>query len=121
MSKNLRQCLKTMHLYCGSKCPKTKKSLLNDMSKNDIFFKAIYEIVNNISKNNIKLNSHQSKKLVKHVKIMKKILSKPKSKHTRRLLVKQSGGFLPILLPIVGGAIADLLVNVISKKSGISS
>ena len=116
MSKNLRNCLSSMSILTETKCKKLKRSILCDFSKNDKYFKAIFEIVLNLSENKMILTSHEKKKLNKHLKILEKILKNPKCKRKRSLAVKQSGGFLNILLPIVGTLITELISNAFSKK-----
>lgn len=105
--------MRTMHLFCDNKCPKIKKSLLNEMSKNDSYFKALFEIVNNIARKNVKLDTKTKKRLKKYKKLMYIILTRPKSKVKRAKAIKQSGGFLPIVLPIIGTVIAEVLSHVI--------
>ena len=114
MSKNLRKCMNKMHLVCDSKCPKLKKSILADMSKDNQYFRALYEIVHNIKLKNIKLTPSEKKKFKKYIKFMEEILKKPKNVRKRRQLVNQSGGFLPIILPILTSVISGLIGNAIS-------
>lgn len=121
MSKNLRECMKKMQLVCANKCPKLKKSVLKEMSKNELYFNALFEIIHNISHNKLKLKPSDKKKLKKFLKYMEKIARKPKSKRSRALLVKQSGGFLPIILPIVASAVTELISYAIRKKSDSNS
>ncbi len=113
MSKNLRKCMKNMHLVCDANCPKIKKSLLKEMSKNGHYFEALFEIVHNINLKNIKLKTAEKKKLKKFVRFMMMVLDKPKSKIKRSSLVNQSGGFLPVVLPILGTVLAEILGNAI--------
>ncbi len=83
------------------------------MSKHDCFFEAIYEIINNIYLENIKLSPPQKKQMKKYITLLNKIHCHPKHKTIRKKLVVQSGGFIPILLPIVAGVVTDLISNVI--------
>jgi hypothetical protein len=46
-----------MNMVCETKNTKVKKSLLNAMSCEDCYFKALFEIVTNISKGNLKLTN----------------------------------------------------------------
>lgn len=125
MSLNLRKCMKAMHLFCDAKSKRVKKSILADLSKNDCFFEAIFEIVNNIYLRNVEKNyqmsSLEKKKLKKFVNIFDKILKHPKNKVKKRKLVIQSGGFLPILLPIITSIVTELLKNAIRQKSDTDS
>jgi hypothetical protein len=108
--------MKNLHLVCDTKCKKLQKSILKEMSKNDVYFKALYEIVRNIYLKNIKLKQSDKLKLKKNAKVLNNILSNPKSKRKRSLLVNQSGGFLPFILPLVGTAISELISYAIGKK-----
>ena len=117
MSKNLRNCLKNMKFVCDTKCGRLQKSLIKEMSKKDDFFKALYEIVYNISLKKLKLKPNEKRKLKRHINLMDKILERPKSRIKRSKLINQSGGFIQAILPIVGIAISELISYVISKKS----
>ena len=68
MSKNLRKCLKNMNVLNKTKCSNLKKSILNDISKNDEYFEAIFEIVLNLSENKLNLTSSDRKHLRKYLK-----------------------------------------------------
>ena len=121
MSNNLRKCMKTMHFYCCAGNRKVKKTLLEQMAKHECFFEALYEIVNNIHLRNIdlgKLAPAQKLKLKKYVPIMCKIHEHPKSKAIRRKIVIQSGGWLPLILPVVTTAVGELINYAISKARG---
>ena len=120
MSKNLRRCMKNMHHVCDVKSRKLKNSILEEMSKKKEFFEAIYEIVNNIQAKFLKLDDlppSELGKLKKHFFLMEQIHKRPKSKIRRKRLVKQSGGFLPIILPILTTVVGELIANVIRQKS----
>ena len=113
--------MKKMHIYCDTDCPKLKKSILTEMSQNDCYFNALFEIVHNISKKKLKFKPNEKRKLKKYVKLMEKIIEKPKSKSKRVSAIKQSGGFFPIILPILGTVVAELIGNAIRKKSDSDS
>jgi len=70
MSNNLRKCLKTLTLYCNTNEKKFKNSLLQEMAKNEAYYKAIREIVYNIKNKKINLDKSDKKKLIKFVKIL---------------------------------------------------
>lgn len=121
MSKNLRNCMKTMHIWCDTKSPKIKKSIIEEMSKKECFFEAVYEIIDNIYLKNLELTPSSLKKLKKYLKVMEKIHQRPQNKVIRKKLVRQTGGFLPIVLPILASVISDLISNAISKTSNSNS
>ncbi len=118
MSKNLRNCLRNMKIVCNTKCARLRKSFLKEMSKKDDFFKALFEIVHNISLKKLKLKPSDKRKLKHHMKIMNKIIAKPKSKVKRSKIINQSGGFITAILPLVVTAVSELISYAISKKSG---
>lgn len=113
MSKNLRKCMSTMQLYCSTNSTKLKKSILGEMAKNDCFFKAIYEVVNNILLKNIQLTSAQQRKVRKYTTLMHKIHQCPKSSTKRRKLVSQTGGFIQAILPRLAQLVGELIANVV--------
>ena len=114
MSKNLRKCMKTIHLYCCTESKTLKKSILAEMSKHQCFFEALYEVVNNIYLKNINLSPDQKKEARKFIKLMNKIHKHPKNDISRRKLFNQSGGFWQFALPILLPAVFDLVKNAVS-------
>ena len=110
-----------MHLFCEQEHRKIKKSIINEMSKNDCFFEALFEIIENLRIGKLKLPPSKLKHLKKHLNILDGINGKPRSNFRRRKLVKQSGGFLHIILPILTTVVAELIGNAISKKSDSGS
>ena len=121
MSRNLRKCLKSMHLYCNTKCPKLKKSMINEISTNNSYFKALHEILHNINVKKIKLKASDKRKLKKHVTALEKILSNPKSKARRISAVKQTGGAWPLLLSLAAPLISEVINYAISKANSTNS
>lgn len=114
MSKNLRTCLKTMELYSKTKSKNLKKSLLHEMSKTECFYKALYEVVNNIYLGNLNFPNKTQKQLKKFIPIMQKIHSQPKTKRKRMKMIKQTGGFISFILPILSSVLAGLVGNAVS-------
>ena len=122
MSKNLRKCMRDMHLFCEAKSSASKRKILEKMMSNSKYFDAFYEIVNNIHEKCLPITKSDRKKFKKcHIKTMEKIYNKPKSKVIRKKLVKQVGGFLPILIPILTAVVTEVISNAISKKGEVSS
>ena len=117
MSKNLRKCMKTMRILCETKSKKIKTSILDEMCKQDCFFDALYEIVNNIYLKHIQFSSNQKRRLKKHIKLMECIHEHPKNPTKRKKIVKQTVGFLNLILPILLPVVGELISNVIRKKS----
>lgn len=121
MSKNLRKCMRTMHHYCDAKSPQLKKTILREMSENDCYFKAVYEIINNIHLKNLEIPPSRRKHMRKYLKFLDEIHKHPKRKTRRKLLVNQSGGFIQFILPILGTVVTDLLIDAFRKKSDTNS
>lgn len=124
MSKNLRKCMKTMHLFCCTQNKKLRKSILDEMSKEECFFEALYEIVNNVFLKNIdfkKLTPAQKRKAKKFLPLLRKIHKHPKSKGIRRKIVKQTGGWISFVLPILTSVVGEIINNAVRKKSNTSS
>jgi len=103
-----------MNVFCETKNHKLRKSFLKEMSCNDCYFRALFEIALNISNGKLKLKAQEKKKLRKEARIIERILAKPKSEHRRALVVKQSGGFLSIVIPAVITGLSEILRNAIS-------
>ena len=121
MSNNLRKCLKKLELYCDTDCKKLKMSLLKEISKNDCYYKALHEIIHNICRKKLPIKSDNKKGFKKYIGLMNNVLSKPKSKRTRIKLIKQSGGFWPLIIPIVTSVLTEVIENAIRKKSNVNS
>jgi hypothetical protein len=103
-----------MKIVCGTKNAKLKRSLLKEMSCEDCYFKALHEIVINIANGKLKLGITEKKKLRKKIKYLERILSKPKSRTRRALAVKQSGGFLNVVIPAVITGLSEILRHAIN-------
>ena len=124
MSRNLRRCMKTMHLYCCTKSKSVKKSILDEMSKENCFFDALYEVINNIHLENFKLKNlvpAQRRKLRKYAEIMHKIHVCPKKKAIRKRLVNQTGGFIQYILPFLVDEIRKIINNAVGKENNTST
>ena len=124
MSKNLRNCMKIMDIYSRTKSPRIKKSILQEMSRNDCYFKAIFEIICNIANQKLSLDYSAKRKLKKCVGFMEKVMINPKSRRSRAALVKsQKGGgvFLAAIIPLLTTFVTSLIENAISKKSSTNT
>ena len=124
MSKNLRRCMKHMDIYCCTKGKSLKKSFLQQISRNDCFFDAIYEIINNIflGKLNLsKLTPAQKKSVRRSANLMCKIHKRPKSKAKRKKLSNQTGGLIQLFYPLLAEKVASILRNALSKASYVGS
>ena len=124
MSRNLRQCLNCMDIYHSTKNSRMRKNYLKEISKEEKFFEALFEIVNNIylGKFDLKrMKPAQKKKIRKYANIMDKIHRRPKRKSMRKKIVNQSGGFIQFILPELVTEIIDLIKDASSKKSNVGT
>src|SRR5882757_3982896 len=104
MSKNLRNCMKIMEIYSKTKSAKIKKSLLEEMSHDDCYFRAIFEVIYNISNKNLVPDKKTKQKLRKCIKFMGNVLKNPKSRRRRASLIKSQKGngfFLSAIIPLL--------------------
>lgn len=110
MSENLRKQLFKLDLIAKAKTSRSRRALLEIFAEEEMFFKAVRELVKNTVKRNIKLTEQQRKKLLKHKSLLLSIIRKKVSKKRRRNLMVQSGTgiFIPIILPIVAALLASL-------------
>ena len=72
---------------------------------NDII-RALSEMSLNVLRGNIPLQHGQKKRLRKHKQTMRSLANRLLSLDTKRRLVQQSGGFLPVLLPIIASVLS---------------
>jgi hypothetical protein len=109
-SNNLKKCLKKLELIVSVRDIKLRQKLLKDVSCNNDIFKAIKEILLNTVNLNVPLSKNQKVKLKKYEKKMKKLACcKNVNKASKKNLIMQSGGFLPILIPSVVALLTGLL------------
>ena len=108
MSKNLNKCFSKLKFIASVKNDFLRKKLLQSMS-DECLFKALNEIAINYSKGNIKLTSNQKRRMRKHEKLIRKLSRKNNKSSYKKSLIKQSGGFLPIILPAVASILTSLI------------
>ena len=82
--------------------PKLREELLVGLAESDEFCKLIEEIYHNVIKGHVKLPKEVEQKVRAKKKLCLCLSTLRKStKSKRKLALKQSGGFLPILLPLI--------------------
>lgn len=92
--------------------PKQKKLLLKNASASEI--SAICEVCLNLLAGNFPVNIQ---KLRKYKTAIRKVACRSTSvKNKKRILVNQSGGFLPMILPAVISALAGLAGRAIGSR-----
>src|SRR5258708_5498172 len=112
MSKNLRQCMKLMNVFYNTKSPKARASILNEMSRHECYFKALFEIIDNIHAGNLVSNKKTKVKLRRCIRFMEAVFKKPKSRRKRAALVKSqraNGFFLSAIIPLLTTVVGKLI------------
>lgn len=105
MSDNLRRALPILQFVSEVTNKRLRTLILKELSKKPHIYKAIKELVTNTMKQNIKLPHGAKIKLKKHAGRLQQFTKKSVSK---RKLVVQSGGFLPILIPLLASLLKNL-------------
>jgi hypothetical protein len=87
--------------------PKERKTILTGVD-NDII-RILAEIALNVLHGTVRLSQAQIRRLKRHKQILRALASKRiPIKSKRAIVLKQRGGFLPLLLPIVASALGGL-------------
>jgi len=107
----MNECIKILNIIAKIKNAKTRKKILFDLDGDECFYKALREIALNTVNKNIKVPGPQRKKLQKYKKLIQTLSKPAKTRRTRKKLIIQSGGFLPLLIP----AAISLLTTLIKK------
>jgi hypothetical protein len=69
----------------------------------------LIEIVYNIVLGNVKIHKTKIKHLIKNKRVLLKLLNASSSEHRKKILNKQTGGFIGALIPLIASTIASLL------------
>ena len=101
MSERLQKNIKVLCAIAANRNPKSRKLQLKHICEDTDIASCLREICKNLVNNKIPLKAKHVKQLRKHKRIIREIAKKKNSKQKKSQLVQQSGGFLPILLPIV--------------------
>jgi hypothetical protein len=101
MSANLRNLIKTLEMVASIKDIRKRNQVLKLLSNKPELYKALREIAHNTVNKNIKLEPHHKTKLRKYKQTFIDLSVKSKGIRKKKALVEQSGGFLPILIPLV--------------------
>jgi hypothetical protein len=84
--------------------PKLRKVILQQADRE--LLESLREICINILRGSISLNPKQRAQLYRHRKLLRDISKTKQQKILRQKLIRQKGGFLPFLLPLVPALIA---------------
>ena len=109
ISRNLKNYFIILQAISKIKNVSQRKKLLEGLKDNNEVFRAIQEIVLNSVRGNIPFNNAEKAKLRRYKKILKQILKPRISKKSRKKLVSQCGGFLPLLLPAAASTLAAII------------
>lgn len=92
--------------------PKQRKAILKDANKSQIF--SICEICHNLLAGNVPVNINR---LRKYKTIIRQIADKKIPLYKKRkLLINQTGGFLPIILPAILSAVGGIVGRAIGNR-----
>ena len=110
MSKNLKNCYEKLKFIASVKDHALRRKLLNSLS-DECLYKALNEIAVNVVNGKVTFNSATQRKLKKFKEKIKRLSVKTNNKKTMKSLVRQSGGFLPILIPAIASVVSTLLAR----------
>lgn len=101
MSAQLKSVIQLLEFVASIKSSQLREQLLTEMSKRPEIYKALREIAYNIVNKNISLDAAHKKKLKAYKSTIVALSGKQKTRQKKQKLVVRSGGFLPILIPLV--------------------
>ncbi|KAF4523993.1 hypothetical protein B566_EDAN013835 [Ephemera danica] len=88
--------------------PKLRKAILQYADKNLV--QTICECVLNVLLGNVQLDESQKKKFSKHKSLLRKIVKKKGNWKIKKKLLQKGGSFLiPLLAPVLGSLLSNLL------------
>ena len=111
MSENLKKCMNKLVFIASIKNDLLRKKILMSLS-DECLYDALQEIANNYKNKTIKLNPKTRSKLkgTKEKNILA-FLKKKLNKKDKYKLIKQSGGWLPVIIPAVASILSSLIGN----------
>jgi hypothetical protein len=118
MNRRVRKHLATLQFLAKSAKPSQAKAVLKCANKDLVG--CLCECIQNVTMGNVAIGKSRRKKLSKHKRRLRQILDKGTNLSSKRKLLVQSGGFLPLLLaPIIGIAgslIGDAISGAINNR-----
>lgn len=109
MSSTLKKYLSDLKFISGIKNKKIRENILKELSKDEMLFNALKEMVENVVRKNIPMKSKEKRLLKKYKKTLMLYMRPKISKRKKRQIVSQSGGFLPILVPVLSAFLSRLI------------
>lgn len=113
MSQALKECWPII-LLLAKATPRMRQSILRDVADNKEICYVIREIFHNYFKGNLKLSPEDEKKVKRHSKVFKQIISMKKDLKTsakRKKAFRQVGGVLPLIIQAAIPLITSLLMQ----------
>ena len=93
---------------------KERRNALIYVGKQDLI-RAICEIIHNVLLGTVKLKPTEIKRLKRYKSVLRQLADRKVAVKTKEDLVKQRGGFLPLILGPALGVVASLIGEVIGK------
>ena len=106
---DLRSCLHRLDVIARTKDPRRRRTLLRELSQDDTITHTLQFLARNTINRRIPLERHHKQKLIKHCKVIQDLAKQKISKARIKKLVEQSGGFLPVLVPLAIELVSDLI------------
>jgi len=106
MSSSLKKYLNQLKFFVGIKNKNVRDQILKQWCNDDNFFNAVKEIVENTMKKTLPIKARERRMLKKYKNTLSEFIKPSIPKRKRKKLVIQSGGFLPILIPILTSFLA---------------
>ena len=99
-------------LLCSMRRSLAKRNILLDSADPEHIY-AICDCVYNVLKGNVKVKKHEFIKLKKYKDTLRLIVKPNLSLKKRRQTIKQKGGFLPLILPMIASLISTVLPKIL--------
>jgi len=108
--------MKFFKVLADVKKPSLRGQLLLEKSSDDRFLRALKEIAVNVVNRNIPLDQIQKRKLQGYGTSLNKLANvNTENRRRNQKLIKQTGGFLPILIPALMNVLSTIASEKISK------
>ena len=101
MSSTLKKYLNVLEFISKIKDKRVREGVLKQYANFDDFYQALYEIAINLVNKNFPLSNEIKKKFKPHKQKILSLTRNNKSARVRRKKVIQTGGFLPLLIPLL--------------------
>jgi hypothetical protein len=87
--------------------PRERATILEGVDSDII--RALCDMCLNVLRGNVPLTTSQMQRLKRHKQTLRSMATRRIPLITKRKLIRQRGGFLPLLLPIIASAVGGLL------------